>query len=537
MENLHLHALQFCRDHEHPESCERFTRALLDSMEEGVLVLNTDYRIQMTNRSYVEISGKKEAEILGRFCYEVTHHSSIPCWKIPGSSHLCPTREAIRTGEPASAVHSHYDSEKRLHYIELKSYPLKDQDGKIRQIIETHSDITEKMTLEAHLLQAEKMESLGNMAGGIAHDLNNILTPILGNAELALQNLSAGDSHYESFREIHNAASKASELVSHILAFSRRQLLEMHPVDLNRVVVNLNRFLNRVIRENIQIKEYLADDIKPVNADKTQLEQIIMNLVVNAGDAMPEGGNVIIETSRITDLQATCSTCGEMMSGSFTTFQVTDEGTGIAPEILPQIFEPFFTTKGADTGTGLGLATVLGIIHQHNGHINVYTEIGRGTTFKLYLPEIASGELPDTKKRDDTGLINLDDHRGGSRNILVVDDDESVRQVIERILTRYGYQVRSAESAEKALEIFSGLQERPALVITDVIMPGMDGQELTSRIREMEPDVPVLFMSGYSSNVIHQNFIVKHDLQHIQKPVTMRELITKVENIIGVDQQ
>lgn len=513
------------------ESCEYFIHALLDSMGEGVLVLDTDFSILATNRSFLEISGEKEEEIIGRYCYEVTHQTDTPCWEIPDNSIICPAKEAIKTGKPVSAIHSHYDRNKRLHYIEIKAYPLTDQNGGVFKIIETHTDITEKKTLEAHLVQAEKMESLGNMAGGIAHDLNNILTPILGNAELALRKMSAGDSYYESFQEIHQAASKASDLVSHILAFSSHQLLEVSPLDLNRIIINLNKFLKRITRKNINIKEYLADDIYAIKADKTQIEQIIMNLVINAGDAMPEGGDILIETSKIDNLQATCSTCGKSMSGSYTILQLTDEGTGIPPEILPHIFEPFFTTKEAGEGTGMGLATIVGIAHQHSGHIDVHSEPGKGATFRLYLPgHVFPENLQDEQPQDHAASKS---YEGGNEIILLVDDDENVRQVIEKILTRFGYRVFTAEDGEKALDLFSRLNEKPALIITDVVMAGMDGMELIARIHESQPGMPALFMSGYGLDALHRSFILDQNMNYIQKPVSMEEILAKVRSILS----
>lgn len=509
----------------------RFTRALLDSMGEGVLVLDTDYRIIETNKRFMEITEKHSDDILGEHCYKISHDSDVPCWLAEEGEHECPTRLAMVTGEAASSVHVHYDEKKQRHYVEVKAFPLKDDNGEVFQVIETHTDITDRKNLEDRLAQAQKMESIGTMAGGIAHDLNNILTPIMGNAELALATISKDNQQYGFFQEIHGAAGRAAALVRHILAFSRRQLLDKNVLDLNFTINNFYNMLKRVIREDIALELCLADDLWKICADKTQVEQIILNLVVNARDAMPHGGRLLIESENVDVQDGVCHTCGEPLTGSYARIMVSDGGMGIDPKTMKHIFEPFFTTKGLGQGTGMGLSTIMGIMHQHNGHVNVYSEPGLGSTFKVYFPRYEAEE-PEDAAEAQTGEIPADSLRG-SETILVVDDDRSVRSMVGRMLTNFGYTVLTASDGEQALDIFEQNKDGIDLVLTDIIMPGMGGRALVERIEELKPGLPSIFMSGYSLNTVHQKFVLKKGIICLTKPPAMEDVLDKVRLVLN----
>lgn len=507
----------------------RFTRALLDSIGEGVLIMDTDFRIVETNRKFLEIAQRQADEVLGEYCYKISHNSDIPCWERTNEEHVCPTKIAIETGKTASAIHIHKDTKKRNHYIELKAFPLKDDSGKVFQVIETHTDITDKKNLEDRLQQSEKMESIGTMAGGIAHDFNNILTPIIGNAELALVGMSQEDPLYDEFKEIKSSAERAAELIRHILAFSRRQILEKKAVNLSDIVRNLSKMLTRVIHENVVLETDLADDLWNISADPTQLEQIIVNLSVNARDAMPNGGKIIIETKNIQNLDTICHTCGEPLSGSYVVLMISDNGTGIDTETMSHIFDPFFTTKKQGQGTGMGLSTVLGIMHQHDGHINLYSEVGLGTTFKVYFPLHASTDDDidghDVKHEKEKNL-------NGTETILLVDDDSSVQRMLSRIMLKFGYTVLTASNGEEALNIFKQNMNDIDLLLTDIVMPGMGGRVLMEEIQAIRPDIQTLFMSGYSLNAVHHKYILEKGIEYIQKPPVMKEFLTKIRTIL-----
>ncbi|NDY42595.1 PAS domain-containing protein, partial [Dissulfurirhabdus thermomarina] len=331
----------------------RFRRALLDGLGEGVVVIDRGYRILEANAGYCRALGLAPGSAAGRSCYEVSHGSEVPCWQL-GPDHDCPVREAFENGRPASAVHRHRDAAGRTRYMEVRAIPLRDEAGLVSQVIETHTDVTEKMELENRLAAAQRMEALGTLAGGVAHDLNNVLMPIMGNVQIALMKLPADEPLRKNLEDVLRAAERAADLIRRILAFCRRQVIEKRRVDLNEVVRGLETLLRRLIREDVVLETVLADDLRAVSADPGQIEQVLVNLAVNARDAMPEGGTLLIETQNADRVDSVCSTCGERIRGPHVLLMVSDSGTGMDAETLSHIFEPFFTTKGPGQGTGLG---------------------------------------------------------------------------------------------------------------------------------------------------------------------------------------
>jgi PAS domain S-box-containing protein len=386
----------------------------------------------------------------------------------------------------------------------------------------------EKAQLEEQYYQAQKVESIGRLAGGVSHDLNNLLTPILGYSEILIDDFELDDARRETVNEILRAGFRARDLVRQLLAFSRKQTLEYRPVNMNKAVEDFEKLLMRTIKENIKIEIILSPDIRMVMADIGQIEQVIMNLAVNAADAMPDGGKLTMETAMI-DLDGDYA--AEHLStevGQYVMLAISDSGCGMDDKTREHMFEPFFSTKGKQ-GTGLGLATVYGIVKQHGGNIWVYSEPGIGTTFKVYLP--ASEEIPVI---DTTGKKRVTSMKG-SETILLVEDNEQVRRLGQTILERQGYTVFVAGNGIKALAVFEEYGGLIQLLLTDVIMPGMDGKELFVKAAAKYPDLKVLYMSGYTGNVIVHRGVLNQKVQFIQKPFTNQGLLTKVREVLDQD--
>jgi two-component system, cell cycle sensor histidine kinase and response regulator CckA len=398
-------------------------------------------------------------------------------------------------------------------------------DGKPLRMCGTHLDITDRKKLELQLRQAQKMEAVGQLAGGIAHDFNNLLQAILGYGDLALEEVEAGSSAHESITEVMLAGERAQTLIGQLLAFSRRQVLEMKDVNLNDVVADLTKMIRRLIGEHIALDVLGGHNLGTVWADRGQIEQILMNLCVNARDAMPKGGTISIETENVRIDEEYCEIHPWATPGRYVLLSVTDSGCGMDKDTLANIFEPFFTTKGVGKGTGLGLSTVYGLVKQHNGMVNPYSEVGKGTAFKIYFPlversaDIISERLQATAQR-------------GSETILLAEDEETVRKLTVNILERAGYTVLPTRDGEEALLVFKQHTDKIDLALLDVMMPNLGGRAVYEEIRATHPDIPMLFSSGYSMSSIHTNFVLDEGMQLIQKPYQRDALLRKVRDIL-----
>ncbi len=387
----------------------------------------------------------------------------------------------------------------------------------------------EREELERQFHQSQKMETVGRLAGGIAHDFNNILTAIVGFGTLVAEQVAGDEAAERNAKEILHAADRASSLTRQLLAFGRRQVLHPIRLDLNDTVHGVAEMLRRVIGEDVDLQIGCATRIPPVRADEGQLESALMNLVVNARDAMPKGGRIIIETDEVVLDQPYCDTHVSVRPGHYVRLAVSDTGVGIPLDVQHRIFEPFFTTKEAGKGSGLGLATVYGIIKQSGGYIWVYSEVGVGTTFKVYLPVDTEGRpapspaAPVAKGRS-----------GGTETILLVEDAAIIRQLAREILVRAGYEVLEAGNAGEALAVASAHKGRIDLLLTDVIMPGLSGVELASRLKAIRKDVNVLYMSGYTDNAIARNGLLADEASFLQKPFTPEDLLRKVRQVLEV---
>jgi two-component system, cell cycle sensor histidine kinase and response regulator CckA len=414
-------------------------------------------------------------------------------------------------------------------WIEQHHVRVRDGLGKVAAIECIARDITARKRLEEQLLQAQKMEAIGRLAGGVAHDFNNLLTVINGYSANVLENLPAQDPLFQELEEICKAGERAAALTRQLLAFSRRQVLTPRVLDLNIVVAEMDRMLRRLLGEDIHLVTTLDRSLASVYADPGQMEQVIMNLAVNARDAMPRGGRLLIETTNVELDSAYEQQRSGVVPGSYVMLAVSDNGCGMDQNTQARIFEPFFTTKPPGQGTGLGLSTVFGIVQQSGGHIWVYSELGQGTTFKVYMPVSRAKPQPEKTRIAAKPAT-------GSETILVVEDEDGVRNLIRTVLKRAGYQVMDARHGEEALQLAESHAGSIDLVMTDVVMPQISGRELATRLSALHPESRLLFMSGYTdSSVVQQHGFLDPQTPFLQKPFTPAVLTGKVREILDQD--
>jgi two-component system cell cycle sensor histidine kinase/response regulator CckA len=388
-------------------------------------------------------------------------------------------------------------------------------------------DITERKALETQLQQSRKMEAVGRLAGGIAHDFNNLLTIVTGYTELALSRPTLSPELRADIDRIESAAGRAAALVRQLLAFSRKQVLQPKVLDMNSIVLNMDKLLRRLMDENIEMITRVQDNVGKVKADPAQIEQVLMNLVVNARDAMPSGGRLVVETMNADLSSAYANEHVTVKPGHYVMLAISDTGVGMDEETVAHIFEPFFTTKESGRGTGLGLSTVYGIVKQSGGYVWVYSEPGKGSTFKVYLPRVdAQIEAPSVVQFQSQALR-------GSETILLVEDEEAVRELIQTVLTAQGYDVIPARDPEHAEKIVGSYAREIHMLLTDVVMPGMSGRELAARVTARRPGIRVLYMSGYTDNVITSGGMLEKGLAFLQKPFSPGLLVQRVREVLS----
>ena len=413
-----------------------------------------------------------------------------------------------------------------LYTVDVSITPIKDESGQTTSYVHVQRDVTHELELEQRYMQAQKMEAVGRLAGGIAHDFNNLLTAITGYTDLLLDDAAQDDPNSEDLYEISRAARRAATLTHQLLAFSRKQVMQPKLLDLNVLVRDVRRMLGRLIGEDIVLETELARDLGKVRADPGQLEQVVMNLAVNARDAMPDGGQLEIRTA---DVELGADFCREhpgSTPGPYVLLSVTDTGTGMDENVLSHLFEPFFSTKEPGKGTGLGLATAYGIVKQSNGFIAVSSQLGEGSTFEVYLPR-ASGKSQSLEARRDAAPSAL-----GMETVLLVEDDNMVRGLSARVLTRQGYTVLVADHPDVAMRIAKEHQSSIHLLISDVVMPGMSGRDLADLILTEHPEMAVLYMSGYTDDAIVHRGVLDPGLAFLSKPFTPAELAHKVREVL-----
>lgn len=503
---------------------ENLMQSIFNASPAGIALL--DNRVfTMVNNAFCTITGYSKNEILGKnarmYYFDDEEYTRV------GRVYL----QTERCGKIITETRLRKKDGCEINVL-LCFNPL-DSDDCNAGVVSTLLDITElkkmeheKQRLEEMLLHSQKLESLGRLAGGIAHDFNNMLTAILGNAELVKEYISSSSGAYSKLEIIEGAAMSAANLTKQLLAFSRKQLIEPKIMNINDVVNNIQKMIRTLIGENIQLEIKTSSDINEIKADPGQIEQIILNLSVNARDAMPVGGKLIIETLNTTLDEAYSKTHLNVTPGAFVMLAVSDTGEGMSKDVLDHCFEPFYTTKAKGKGTGLGLSTVYGIVNQSGGSIEVYSEIGRGTVFKLYFP------IVNIKVTQDNKLIENEKVKTGNETILIAEDNEYVLKFSTVVLQRSGYNVMSAESGELALKIAQSYVGKIDLLITDVILPGMNGKETSDKMKTIHPESKILYNSGYTAEVIDKQGILDEGIHFISKPFTTRQLLMKVREIL-----
>lgn len=412
-----------------------------------------------------------------------------------------------------------------IRWVRNAPVPQFDEQGRVAAYDGLITDITENKKLEDQLRQAQKMEAIGQLAGGVAHDFNNILSAILGFGSLIKDRMKEDDPNLPYLEEVLAAGERAGHLTHSLLAFSRKQALDIKPVDINSVVTGVKKMLSRIIGEDIEFTTALSKRELTVMADYGQIVQVLMNLATNARDAMPDGGLLTIMTGHVDLDKEFVKTHGYGNAGEYALISVTDTGKGMDEATRERIFEPFFTTKEMGRGTGLGLAIVYGILKQHNGYINVYSESGKGTTFKIYLPLIKE----EGRDKDKTALPQPE---GGAETILMAEDDEAMRRLMKDVLERFGYSVIVAVDGEDAVNRFIEHKDKVQLIILDVIMPKKSGREAYAAIKGIRPDIKAVFMSGYTDDIMQKKGMLDRDVDLILKPVSPNELLRKVRETL-----
>lgn len=483
-----------------------------DSISDPIFIHDREFRVLKANRAYLEASGMSFEGMVGRPYYEV-----FP--KVKGPFNGCRREFELQEEKEVSlpSIDKAY---------KVKFYPVKDVNGSYLYSLHILEDITEYKRLEAQLRHAQKMEAVGTLVGGIAHDFNNILTAIIGYASVLQMKLGKDDPLRVTAEHVLAAADRAARLTQSLLAFSRKQILNPEVININEIIKMVEKLLFRIISEDIELRTILSDEKLTVFADSGQIEQILMNFATNARDAMPEGGMLTIETERIEMDEEFIKRHGYGKSGPYALISVSDTGLGMDEKTRDRIFEPFFTTKEVGKGTGLGLSIVYGIIKRHNGYINVYSEINKGTNFRIYLPLAEAGGM-EIKKREEVLTP-----AGGTETILLAEDDEDVRNITVSALKEFGYKVIEAVDGEDAVNKFIKNKDDIQMVMLDVVMPKKNGREAYEEVKKIAPGIKALFMSGYTEDVIHSKKISDEGLNFVSKPISPTKLLRLVREIL-----
>ncbi|MCK4322519.1 response regulator [candidate division WOR-3 bacterium] len=497
------------------ETSEKEKAIILDSLSELVTYMDKDLEIVWANNAAGESVGFDPNELIGQHCYEVWHQRNESCEE-------CPVLKAIETGEFQLGELTTPDGRKWL----VRGTPVKNENGEVVGVVESTLNITERKRLEERLIQSQKMETVGRLAGGVAHDFNNLLTAITGYANFIKDGLLPLDPKREDVKQILKAADRAITLTDRLLAFSRRKPINPKVININDLIVEIDKMLRRIITEDIELVAFPGENLGSVRADPGSIEQVIVNLVVNARDAMLKGGKLTIKTENVTiDEDFVHKHIGSKI-GKYVRITIRDTGIGMAKEVVEHVFEPFFTTKGEGKGTGLGLSTVYGIVKQHDGYIAVDSILDKGTTVDVYLPRVyEEAEKITLKERDET----LPE---GNETILFVEDEGLVRSFGVRVLERLGYNVIAASDGEEAINLAREHDGEIHLLLTDLVMPKIDGKELAKQLIAERPNVKVLYVSGYSEEITLQHGILSDETNFLQKPFSTVDLAQKVREVI-----
>lgn len=490
---------------------------ILDSIDSTVYVADMDtYEILFMNKKMItDFGGNKTGDL----CYSAFRKNSEPC-------EYCTNDQLIdKDGNPAGVCIWHDKNPVTGRYYINHDRAIQWTDGRLSRI-QIATDITELKRMEAELQQAQKMESVGRLAGGVAHDFNNMLSVILGHTEMALENTNPTAPLYASLQAVQHAAERSAALTRQLLAFARKQTVSPKVIDLNETVEGILKMLHRLIGEDIDLLWQPGANLKPVKVDPSQIDQLLANLCVNARDAIDGAGKITIETDAKTFDEAYCADYPGALPGEYILLDVSDDGCGMDQDLLNHIFEPFFTTKEQGKGTGLGLASVFGMVKQNNGFINVYSEPGQGTTFKIYLPAYPEKATGDVAKVPDLPTAH------GHETVLLVEDELAILEMTTKMLRSLDYTVVVAASSAEAIRLAQEHRGRIDLLMADVVMPGMNGRELAGNLISLCPDIKLLFMSGYTANVIAHHGVLEEGVDFIQKPFSRKDLGRKLREVL-----
>jgi two-component system cell cycle sensor histidine kinase/response regulator CckA len=509
-------AVQDVTDRRNAEERSRVLDTVLSSSTQAIAIADPNGTLTFANVALQRLWGYSDREsLLGRSLFELWKTADEPAVA------LAQIRSTgIQQVElPATRVDgARFD-------LGITAEAVCDANGALAQVLVTFSDISNRKQLETQLIQAQKMESIGRLAGGIAHDFNNLLTAISGGLELSLAGLPLDHSSRGHLLEVADAAQSAAGLTRHLLAFSRKEIIAPRVLDLNEILRRAQRMILRLIEEDIELHTICGKDVTPICFDPGQVEQIIVNLAVNARDAMPKGGRLTIETSNVCIDDEYAARHFDARPGAYVLLTVSDTGTGMNEDVRKHLFEPFFTTKEQGQGTGLGLAMVYGAVQQNGGRIDVSSEVNRGTTFKIYLPAADGVPQRPAARPPVTGRVR-------SAAIVLVEDDPRVRKLADTALTRLGYEVHSFASGAEALGGLGSIGPSPELLITDVIMPGMNGRVLAEKIAGLVPAIRVLFVSGYTEHFIVDRGVLKKGIEFLPKPYSIDQLAQRVRDVL-----
>jgi two-component system cell cycle sensor histidine kinase/response regulator CckA len=500
---------------------QHFLRQVIDANPHLIFVKDGDGKYVLANEATAQFYATTVDSLIGKRDIDFGLKDEAERFLRDDQEVIASQRAAYIVEEPATCVRTGTS-----RWFQTVKVPLLSPDGSARQVLGVATDITERKHLEDQFRQAHKMEAVGQLAGGVAHDFNNVLTIIRAQTEFLLADLSADDVRRADVLEIQSAADRAAAFTRQLLAFSRRQLLQPEVLELNGVITGMETMVRRLVGEDVVLLTKLQADLPRIWADPGQLQQVILNLVVNARDAMPRGGTLLIETGEVELDEHYPRQHPSAKPGVHVVLVVTDTGCGMDPATRSRIFEPFFTTKESGKGTGLGLSTVYGIVKQSGGHIWVYSEMGRGTTFKLYFPPHYGAVKASEQEHTVSPAL------GSGATILVVEDERPVRSTVRRLLERHGYKVLEASNGQDALALVAARSSEINLVLSDMVMPGMGGTELAGRVRTLSPKLPVLLMTGYTEEAITRTGDRPLDEQVIEKPFTVHTMLAKVSQAL-----
>jgi two-component system cell cycle sensor histidine kinase/response regulator CckA len=516
---LNFHSMQ--QQRQMAEQSLRKLSCAVEHSADTIVVTNSEGIIEYVNPAFEMATGHSLQEVAGK-------NQSILKSELQAPLLYRELWETIRTGDVRRSIVVNRKKNGEVYYADESVSPIRNAEGKVTHFVSNGRDLTERLRIEAELLQSQKMDAIGRLAGGVAHDFNNLLTIITSYSELALDSVDPGSSTQTRLQEILSAAHRAADLTRQLLAFSRKQTQALRVAELNPVVAGIVKGLHRLIGEDIELVFVPGEGMGRVRLDPVQIEQILMNLAANSRDAMLQGGRWTIETSNVQlDEEYVDQKRAIIPVGRYALLNVTDTGSGIPTEHLSHVFEPFYTTKASGKGTGLGLATVYGIVKQNHGFVWVYSEAGMGTTFKIYLPCVA--EQPAK-----IGVPEISPEKlfSGTETILLVEDEDALRRAAVEFLSLRGYKVLEARDGLDALSAVKNHGAHIHLAVTDVVMPHLSGGELATKLEKLRPETKVLFLSGYPGQMVVNHNVIDVERNFLQKPFTLKQLATKVRTVL-----